>query len=155
MTPAKSSSKSSDHLDPKPQEPIAPSSIRARVNKLRKLINDYRYHYHVLDESIMSEAAADSLKHELSLLEEQYPALITPDSPTQRVAGKALDKFQKVTHDERMVSLADVFSAQEISEWLERLARLGVVDPELFLDIKMDDSGLVIKTIVGLCLSFP
>ncbi|MBR3164342.1 NAD-dependent DNA ligase LigA [Candidatus Saccharibacteria bacterium] len=138
MTPTKSSSGSSDHLDPKPQEPIAPSSIRARVNKLRKLINDYRYHYHVLDESIMSEAAADSLKHELSLLEEQYPALITPDSPTQRVAGKALDKFQKVTHDERMVSLADVFSAQEISEWLERLARLGVVDPELFLDIKMD-----------------
>ena len=57
----------------------------------------------------MSEAAADSLKHELSKLEEEFPELITPDSPTQRVAGKPLDKFQKVTHEQRMISLADVF----------------------------------------------
>ena len=90
-----------------------PAEVIERVEKLRNLINDYRYHYHVLDESIMSEAAADSLKHELSLLEEQYPELITPDSPTQRVAGQALDKFQKVTHAERMISLADVFRKQK------------------------------------------
>ncbi len=63
-----------------------------RILKLRKLIDEYRYHYHVLDESIMSEAAADSLKHELSELEKQYPELITPDSPTQRVAGRPLKK---------------------------------------------------------------
>ena len=87
----------------------APNDVIERIQKLRALINEYRYHYHVLDESIMSEAAADSLKHELSQLEEQYPELITPDSPTQRVAGQALDKFQKVTHAERMISLADVF----------------------------------------------
>ena len=68
-----------------------------RILKLRELINDYRYHYHVLDESTMSEAAADSLKHELAELEKQFPELITPDSPTQRVAGKPLDKFTKVT----------------------------------------------------------
>ena len=55
-----------------------------RIAKLRELINDYRYHYHVLDESIMSEAAADSLKHELAVLEEQYPELITPDSPMKK-----------------------------------------------------------------------
>jgi DNA ligase (NAD+) len=60
-----------------------------RIAKLRELIGTYRYHYHVLDESIMSEAAADSLKHELSELEELYPELVTPDSPTQRVAGEA------------------------------------------------------------------
>ena len=70
----------------------------ARILKLREIINDYRYHYHVLDESIMSEAAADSLKHELSQLEAEFPELITPDSPTQRVAGRPLDKFTKVTH---------------------------------------------------------
>ena len=86
-----------------------------RILKLRELINDYRYHYHVLDESTMSEAAADSLKHELSQLEEKYPDLITPDSPTQRVAGRPLDKFEKVTHERRMISLADVFSEDEIS----------------------------------------
>ena len=115
-----------------------PAEVIERVEKLRNLINDYRYHYHVLDESIMSEAAADSLKHELSLLEEQYPELITPDSPTQRVAGQALDKFQKVTHAERMISLADVFSEAEVRDWLERIAKLGAVNPELFVDIKMD-----------------
>ena len=74
----------------------APAEVIERIEKLRDLINDYRYHYHVLDESTMSEAAADSLKHELAKLEEQYPELITPDSPTQRVAGRALDKFTKV-----------------------------------------------------------
>ncbi|MBQ8157164.1 NAD-dependent DNA ligase LigA [Candidatus Saccharibacteria bacterium] len=116
----------------------APRVVQERIAKLRELINDYRYHYHVLDESIMSEAAADSLKHELSQLEEQYPELITPDSPTQRVAGRALDKFQKVTHTERMISLADVFSVDEVQGWLDRIAKLGVAKPELFVDIKMD-----------------
>ncbi len=110
----------------------------ARILKLRDLINDYRYHYHVLDESIMSEAAADSLKHELSELEKQYPDLITPDSPTQRVAGKPLDKFEKVTHRERMISLADVFSVEEIRDWVA--ANTKIVGPiqEYFTDIKMD-----------------
>ena len=118
---------------------ITLDEAKTRIRKLRDLINDYRYHYHVLDESIMSEAAADSLKHELSLLEEKFPELITPDSPTQRVAGKPLDKFTKVTHEKRMISLADVFSESEIRDWLERNRKLapgGTFD--FFTDIKMD-----------------
>ncbi|MBR3365636.1 NAD-dependent DNA ligase LigA [Candidatus Saccharibacteria bacterium] len=115
------------------------SEAEERIKKLRILINDYRYHYHVLDESIMSEAAADSLKHELSKLEEEYPDLITPDSPTQRVAGKPLDKFTKVTHKERMISLADVFSHEEIKDWVERNQKLVPgARFEYFTDIKMD-----------------
>ena len=112
----------------------------ARIEKLRIEINNYRYHYHVLDESIMSEAAADSLKHELTKLEEQFPELITPDSPTQRVAGKPLDKFAKVTHGQRMISLADVFSKDEIREWLSRNYKLVPTGTkfEFFTDIKMD-----------------
>ena len=109
-----------------------------RIAKLRELINDYRYHYHVLDESTMSEAAADSLKHELSELEKQFPNLITPDSPTQRVAGKPLDKFTKVTHAERMISLADVFSEDEIREWVISNEKLAGRIQEYFTDIKMD-----------------
>ena len=113
-----------------------------RIEKLRELINDYRYHYHVLDESTMSEAAADSLKHELSQLEEEFPDLITPDSPTQRVAGRPLDKFQKVTHERRMISLADVFSEEEIKDWLSRNEKLLSAKErqnlEFFTDIKMD-----------------
>ena len=123
---------------------MIPTNIVERVQKLRDLINDYRYHYHVLDESIMSEAAADSLKHELSQLEEQYPELITPDSPTQRVAGRALDKFQKVAHKERMISLADVFSEAEVREWLDRIDKLGAKNPELFVDIKMDGLAMAL-----------
>ncbi len=116
------------------------SEAENRIKKLRELINDYRYHYHVLDESIMSEAAADSLKHELSLLEAEFPELITPDSPTQRVAGQPLDKFTKVRHEKRMISLADVFSREEIEDWISRNEKLisGGKIEEFFTDIKMD-----------------
>ncbi len=109
-----------------------------RIAKLRELIDDYRYHYHVLDESTMSEAAADSLKHELAELEKAFPDLITPDSPTQRVAGKPLDKFEKVTHVERMISLTDVFSEDEIRDWINSNEKLAGRITELFTDIKMD-----------------
>ena len=118
-----------------------------RIAKLRELINDYRYHYHVLDESTMSEAAADSLKHELSRLEEEYPELITPDSPTQRVAGKPLDKFTKVRHEKRMISLADVFSEEEVRDWITRNEKLipGGHIEEFFTDIKMDGLACSLK----------
>lgn len=123
-----------------------------RIVKLRELINDYRYHYHVLDESIMSEAAADSLKHELTLLEEKYPDLITPDSPTQRVAGRPLDKFTKVRHERRMISLADVFSEEEVSDWISRNEKLipGGEIKEFFTDIKMDGLACALKYRDGL-----
>ncbi len=110
-----------------------------RIHKLRQLINDYRYHYHVLDESTMSEAAADSLKHELAQLEAKYPDLITPDSPTQRVAGSPLAKFSQLKHSSRMLSLNDVFDAEEVQAWVERITKLAPdVQLEFFADVKMD-----------------
>ncbi len=117
---------------------MSKAEAEKRIQKLRELINDYRYHYHVLDESTMSEAAADSLKRELSELEKQYPELITPDSPTQRVAGKPLDKFTKVAHEQRMISLADVFSAEEIRDWVRANSKIVGPIQEYFTDIKMD-----------------
>ena len=121
--------------------------VENRIFKLRELINDYRYHYHVLDESIMSEAAADSLKHELAQLEAEYPELITPDSPTQRVAGKPLGKFEKVAHGKRMISLADVFSEEEVKDWIARNEKLipGGKIEEFFTDIKMDGLACALK----------
>ncbi len=120
-------------------ENIPREQAEARVEKLRRLISDYRYHYHVLDESTMSEAAADSLKHELSMLEDTYPDLITPDSPTQRVAGVALDKFEKVTHRVPMISLQDVFDRAEVEAWVKRIDKLlPGHEHEFFCDIKMD-----------------
>ena len=123
------------------------SEAEKRIAKLRELINDYRYHYHVLDESTMSEAAADSLKHELALLEAEFPELVTPDSPTQRVAGKPLDKFEKVAHEKRMISLADVFSEEEVRDWISRDEKLlsGGKIGEFFTDIKMDGLACSLK----------
>jgi len=115
------------------------NEAKVRVEKLKGLIEDYRYHYHVFDQSIMSEEAADSLKHELSLLETEYPDLITSDSPTQRVAGQPLPGFTSVAHSERMLSLNDVFNNQEVEDWQNRINKLqSAPTSEYFVDIKMD-----------------
>lgn len=112
---------------------------KERVDKLKDIINDYRYQYHVLDESTMSEAAADSLKHELQQLETEFPEFLTADSPTQRVAGQALDKFEKVVHQRPMMSLQDVFNREELEAWVKRVEKLVPDQPhEYFCDIKMD-----------------
>ncbi|MDD4607137.1 MAG: NAD-dependent DNA ligase LigA [Patescibacteria group bacterium] len=91
-----------------------------RIEKLRKTIDHHRYLYYVLDRPEISDAAWDSLKHELENLEKQYPELITPDSPTQRVGGQPLEKFVKVEHPVPMLSFNDAFSEQEIKDWLQR-----------------------------------
>ncbi len=110
-----------------------------RIVKLRELIHDYRYNYHVLDKSTMSEAAADSLKHELAKLEQEYPELVTPDSPTQRVAGAVLPGFSQVRHSSRMLSLNDAFNSEEVEAWAGRLQKLaGSAHFEFFADVKMD-----------------
>lgn len=110
-----------------------------RIAKLRALISDYRYRYHVLDRSTMSEAAADSLKHELARLEEQFPELVTADSPTQQVAGRPLPGFTQVRHTSRMLSLNDVFNKEEVEKWITRIEKLIPGRRlELFADVKMD-----------------
>ncbi len=111
----------------------------ARIAKLRELINEYRYEYNVNDRSIMSEPAADSLKHELSELEAQFPELITPDSPTQRVAGEPSPQFVSVAHARPMLSLNDVFDDVELKAWEQRVKKLAPEAAlEYFVDIKMD-----------------
>jgi DNA ligase (NAD+) len=113
--------------------------IKTRAAKLRELINDYRYNYHVLNKSIMSEAAADSLKHELTQIEQNHPELITPDSPTQRVAGEPLPGFNQIRHSTRMLSLNDVFSEDEFEAWVKRITKLEPnAKYDYFMDIKMD-----------------
>src|SRR3990167_572646 len=97
---------------------------KKRIKKLREVINHYRYLYHVLDRIDLSDAALDSLKHELKKWEDEFPDLITSDSPTQRVGGAALDKFQKVSHAVPMLSLEDVFSEEEFSDWVRRIQKI-------------------------------
>ena len=110
-----------------------------RVEKLRLLINRNRYLYHVLDKQELSDEALDSLKHELFLLEQRYPVLVTPDSPTQRVGGKPLEKFQKVPHTVPMLSIEDVFEEQEVKDWEKHLERLSQEKKlRYFAELKID-----------------
>lgn len=119
------------------------AQAKQRIAKLRDEINHHRYLYHVHDTQEISEAALDSLKHELSELEAEFPSLITPDSPTQRVAGEPLPGFKKVVHSQRMLSLNDAFSFEDLEKWEQRLLKL--VDPPLtyYAEIKMD--GLAVN----------
>jgi len=94
---------------------------RVRIEKLKREINKYRYEYHVLDRSEISDSALDSLKKELFDLEAEFPEFVTPDSPTQRVAGKPLKEFKKVRHEERMTSFNDAFSEADMRDWFTRL----------------------------------
>jgi len=97
---------------------------KKRIEVLKKEIEKYRYAYHVLDQSLISDEASDSLKKELFDLEQQYPELITPDSPTQRVGGEPLKFFKKVKHEVLMISFNDAFSEEDIKEWYERIKKL-------------------------------
>lgn len=118
---------------------------KARIEKLRAVINHHRYLYHVLDAPEIGDAAWDSLKHELARLERQFPGLVTPDSPTQRVGGRPLEKFQKVAHNAPMLSLNDAFSEEEVREWTDRIEKLlgAYVHPRYYCEVKMD--GLAIS----------
>lgn len=101
----------------------APKAVRERVLQLRKAIHRYRYAYHVLDNEEIPAAALDSLKHELAVLEEQYPELVTGDSPTQRIAGKPLPAFKKVQHAIPQWSFNDVFDVEELRAFDTRVQK--------------------------------
>ena len=121
---------------------------RKRIEKLKEVIAEHRYAYHVLDKTTISEAALDSLKHELFTLESAFPDLITADSPTQRVGGAALEKFQKVAHAAPMLSMEDVFTREEFDVWVARLARLSgsaIFSPAFFCMPKLD--GLAVSLV--------
>lgn len=121
------------------------AEAKVRLVKLRQEINHHRYLYHVLDKQEISDAALDSLKHELVQLEQQYPELVTPDSPSQRVAGKPLDKFRKVRHRYQILSIEDAFSMEEVHDWQERNEKLlGEKIRGYFGELKMDGLAMVL-----------
>ncbi|MEK7097412.1 MAG: hypothetical protein AAB906_01025, partial [Patescibacteria group bacterium] len=110
--------------------------VKERVEKLKSEINKYRYAYHVRDKSLISEAALDSLKNELFKLEQENPEFITPDSPTQRVGGRPLDKFRKVEHSLPMLSLFDAFSEKDMEDWEGRMLRILILQAPLIRGVK-------------------
>jgi len=115
------------------------TQAKKRIEKLKKVINYHRYLYHVLDKQEISDAALDSLKHQLLQLEQKFPDLQTKDSPTQRVGGKPLDKFDKVEHRTAMLSIEDIFNRQELEKWQGYLKRLAPNENlSYFCELKID-----------------
>src|ERR1035437_3756263 len=133
-----------------------PKQIYERVDKLKKAINKYRYDFHVLNKETISPEALDSLKDELVKLEEKYPELITPDSPTQRVAGKPISGFKKVTHKVTQWSFNDAFTVEDIKNFDERVRRFYKgetgkdIEPKYTCELKIDGSHLVLEYVDGL-----
>jgi len=128
--------------------------VKKRIEKLRKVISHHRYLYHVLNRQEISDAALDSLKHELYKLEQQFPELITPDSPTQRIAGKPLEGFRKIKHKTPMLSIEDIFSKEELQDWIDYLKRLAPnAQFNYFAELKIDGFAitLIYKNGIFIC----
>ena len=121
-----------------------PQEVVARVQELREQINYHNYRYYVLDDPVISDAEFDRLLQELIGLEERYPRLLTPDSPSQRVGAAPLEKFETVRHRLPMISLDDAFSEGEVREFEERLQRfLRSPEPlQYVLEPKMDGCAI-------------
>ncbi len=121
----------------------ATPEAKERHRQLSEDIEDARWRYFVLDEPTLSDADYDHRMRELQTLEEQFPELRTPDSPTQKVGGAVSTEFTAVDHLQRMESLDNAFSYDELAAWHARLGRDGVDDPALLCELKVD--GLAIN----------
>ncbi len=98
-----------------------PNDIASRAGELRDLLNKYNHLYYVADEPEVTDSEYDRLFKELKQIETEYPELLTADSPTQRVGGKALDKFSQITHALPMLSLDNVFDREELEAFDQRV----------------------------------
>ena len=118
-------------------------AAQLKIEKLRELINYHNYRYYVLDDPEVSDAEYDSLMKELEALEREYPDLITPDSPTQRVGGAVLSGFQAVTHAIPLLSLANAYSQEELDSFDRRVRELLSSPPRYTAEFKI--GGLAIS----------
>ena len=118
---------------------MATEEIRKKVQELRKEIRHHSYLYYVKDAPEITDYEFDHLYRQLVDLEKEYPELVTPDSPTQRVGGKASDDFRKVRFRKPMLSLANAFSADELRDFDRRVKEgLGVNSVEYITELKID-----------------
>ena len=118
------------------------SDPAARIEALRREIEHNSYLYYAKDAPTISDAAFDSLMHELRALEAAHPELIDPSSPTQRVGGYVGDQFAPIQHERRMYSLDDAMGAEELDEWLDRVREFFGSIPELVCELKIDGSSV-------------
>ena len=112
---------------------------KERVLQLTQILNDANYRYYVLDNPTMPDFEYDRLLRELEELEAAHPELVKPDSPTQRVGGEAVSGFEKYTHPVPLMSLQDVFSVEELNEFLEKTL---TAEPETAFSVEPKIDGL-------------
>jgi DNA ligase (NAD+) len=122
------------------------SSQAQRAEELRAELRRHEHLYYVLDAPEITDAAYDTLMNELKLIEFAHPELLTPDSPTQRVGGKPAEGFRKVAHSRPMLSLDNVYSAEELAAWEARVRELaGGLPVEYVAELKLDGLSVALR----------
>ena len=122
--------------------------MKERIIQLTKLLNEANYRYYVLDDPQMLDFEYDHLLRELETLEEQYPDLAQSDSPTKRVGGEALSKFEKVTHPVPLMSLQDVFSTEELCDFLSKILEV-YPNADFTVEPKIDGLSVALEYVNG------
>ncbi|MFK0257723.1 NAD-dependent DNA ligase LigA [Streptomyces sp. NPDC090445] len=126
------------------QDTAVPVEVREQHQLLAEQVEEHRFRYYVKDQPVVSDAEFDQLLRSLEALEEQYPELRTPDSPTQKVAGSYETDFASVEHRQRMMSLDNAFDDEELSAWADRVARdVGSSAYHYLCELKVD--GLAVN----------
>jgi DNA ligase (NAD+) len=125
--------------------PADPVAARTEHQQIAERVDEARFRYYVLDDPTLSDAEFDQLLRRLEALEEAFPELRTPDSPTQKVGGGISTDFTAVSHLRPMESLDNAFSFEELESWLARIHRDGIREPALLCELKVD--GLAINLI--------
>ncbi|WP_327326239.1 NAD-dependent DNA ligase LigA [Streptomyces sp. NBC_01210] len=126
------------------QQGSVPAEAREKHAQLAEQVEEHRFRYYVNDQPVISDADFDKLLRGLEALEDKYPELRTPDSPTQKVAGQYETEFSAVAHRERMLSLDNAFDEEELTAWAERIARdLGSQEYHFLCELKVD--GLAVN----------
>ncbi|MET8026598.1 NAD-dependent DNA ligase LigA [Streptomyces avermitilis] len=126
------------------QPTSVPAEAREKHAQLAEQIEEHRFRYYVKDAPVVSDAEFDTLLRSLEALEEEYPELRTPDSPTQKVAGAYETEFTAVQHRERMLSLDNAFDDLGLAAWAERVAKdVGTSDYHFLCELKVD--GLAVN----------
>lgn len=124
---------------------------KERIKELTEILTDANYRYYVLDNPVMQDFEYDRLLRELEVLEEAHPELASADSPTKRVGGEALSQFEKVTHPVPLMSLQDVFSMEELHDFLNKV-KAAQPDAAFSVEPKIDGLSVALEYVDGVFL---
>ena len=136
-------------LDDLRVDTLSADEAQPLVERLREVVRQHDHRYYVKDDPLITDPEYDRLYQRLKELEDAFPALKTPDSPTQRVGGEPIDAFDKHEHPEPLLSLSNAFDADELREWYERCQRglndrFGEVEPAVTAELKIDGVAMAL-----------